>query len=222
MSSSRFSLIDESNIGDHFHLESDDKCIFLYEYTSGKDYSFSTTNSLINNLKKSPSKRQTNPNEFRHKGRAIRQCSSAISQGLNPAWLTEATLVPVPPSKAKTDPEYDDRILQVCNGIAAPTPIDVRELVVQKQTIRAAHECDPGERPTVDEIADNYVIDEAVAAPAPKVLGIVDDVLTAGRHFKAMQRILQNRFPGVPIVGIFIARRIFPNDAFADFDAIEF
>jgi len=218
----RFSLIDESNRGDHFHLEVGDQCLFLFEYTSGKGYSFSVTNGLINNLKKKPSKKNTNLNEYRYKVQEISRCMTWFSQGLNPEWLAKATLVPVPPSKAKGDPEYDDRMLQVCKGIPAQFSIDVRELVIQRESIRAAHECTPGERPGIDEIAANYVINEAVADPEPKVIGIIDDVLTAGTHFKAMQKVLKARFSRVPVIGIFVARRVFPNDAVAASDDVDF
>jgi adenine/guanine phosphoribosyltransferase-like PRPP-binding protein len=37
---------------------------------------------------------------------------------------------------------------------------------------------------------------------------LVDDVLTTGAHFKAAQAILQKAFPGVLIIGFFIARRV--------------
>jgi hypothetical protein len=48
----RLREIDDQSRLDHSNLSADDKCLYLYEYTSGKDYSFSTTNSLISNLKK--------------------------------------------------------------------------------------------------------------------------------------------------------------------------
>jgi hypothetical protein len=47
--------------------------------------------------------------------------------------------------------------------------------------------------------------------PAPQAIGIFDDVLTVGTHFVAMKTILARRFPTIPIVGIFIARRVFAN-----------
>jgi hypothetical protein len=42
-------------------------------------------------------------------------------------------------------------------------------------------------------------------------IGIVDDVLTAGTHYCAMKSTLQARFPGVLVVGFFIARRVQPD-----------
>lgn len=67
---------------------------------------------------------------------------------------------------------------------------------------------------TVEELLQLYSIDESVAAPMPGAIGIVDDVLTAGTHYRAMHTVLANRFPGVPIIGLFVARRIFPDDPF--------
>jgi hypothetical protein len=46
-------------------------------------------------------------------GAAARDLGTAIGSRLD-----GATLVPVPPSKAKTDPGYDDRMLQICRDEA--------------------------------------------------------------------------------------------------------
>jgi hypothetical protein len=49
---------------------------------------------------------------------------------------------------------------------------------------------------------------EAVTA-----IAVVDDVLTAGVHYRAMHTVLSRRFPDVPIIGVFVARRVFPDPA---------
>lgn len=205
----RLLRIDASNIGDHFHLTADDECYFLFEYTSGHDYTFSATNSLISNLKKKPS--ESHRRGYHHKTRVIQECSSYFSGGINPDWLNTATLVPVPPSKAAGHPDYDDRITRICRGISAQPTLDVRQLVFQTESLLAAHETGEGERPTVERFLQVYKIDESKAAPAPTQIGIFDDVLTAGVHYRAMHSILAGRFPGVSIVGIFVARRVFAN-----------
>ena len=139
---------------------------------------------------------------------------------LRPDWLKEATLVPIPPSKAKDDPEYDDRMRVICENIPADFKIDVRDLVSQTESYGAAHESD--HRPSVADLLEIYQINEDEAAPAPKAIGIMDDVLTAGVHYRAMHTVLLRRFPGISIVGIFIARRVFPpNDPARDFEAVE-
>jgi len=98
---------------------------------------------------------------------------------------------------------------QICRGIGPN--IDVRSVVKQISSTTAAHEAGAN-RPTVDEVFDNYMIDETLTAPTPSTIGIVDDVLTAGTHFRAMKRKLSERWPELPIIGIFIARRVFAND----------
>lgn len=205
MTQVRLTQIDEAYRGDHYHLERTDQCYFLREYTSGGGWSASDTNSLISNLKKSPSKRGTQ--EWKYKVRAMTTAASELSIGLNPDWLKDATLVPIPPSKAKSDPEYDDRMVRICRLLGQN--VDVRELVCQTSSTRASH-ISSESRVTVEELIDVYEIDEKMTAPVPNNIAIVDDVLTAGTHFRAMHTVLSQRFPQVPIIGLFIARRVFP------------
>lgn len=201
----RLTQIDEGNIGDHARLTSADRCYFLYEYTSGRNYAFSATNSLINNLKKKP----TSPaNQLRYKTQAIGRCATDFRNAILGEWLATATIVPVPCSKVATDPEFDDRMTRVAQLI---TPgLDVRALVRQTASLRASHEVGDGERVSVDELLAVYEIDETLAQPPPAVIGILDDVLTAGTHYRAMHTVLIARFPAAQIYGFFVARRVFP------------
>jgi predicted amidophosphoribosyltransferase len=208
-----FRTIDELNRDDHSNLTPSDECLFAREYTKGEKFKAGNTNSLIANLKKSPLLR--GEYQYRYKAIAIEECAGYFRNGLNPDWLSQATLVPIPPSKHKSHPEYDDRMLRVLNAISEPTP-DIREIVLQRDTIRAAHESE-NDRPSIGELAENYQIDETVCEPAPTLIGIVDDVLTAGSHFKAMQQVLLARFPNVRTVGLFVARRVLRANDFTSF-----
>lgn len=210
----RLSEIDDSNRADHTRLLVDDACLYLYEYTSGRDYSFSATNNLINNLKKKPT---ASAAQLRYKAGAITACSTDLRTALNPRWLDVATIVPIPGSKAANHPDVDNRMEQVARQIRPD--LDVRNLVTQAQSTNAAHEVGIGDRVTVEELLELYSIDEAIAASAPQQIGILDDVLTAGTHFRAMKIKLGERFPGVTITGLFIARRVFPPAA-DDFDIL--
>ncbi len=183
----------------------------MFEYTSGKKYDYSATNNLISNLKKKPG--ASSFAELRYKASAMQQCAASISAAVNLATLPSWTIVPVPPSKHKTDPAYDDRLLRICKLISAPQSLDIRELVVQSASTVAAHEVGAGQRPSVNDLVQLYTIDESLAQPTPKGILVIDDVLTAGTHYRAMHTVLSQRFPGVPINGIFIARRVFPPDA---------
>lgn len=204
--------IDESNRGDHTRLTAEDKCIFLYEFTAfehtnGLGFRFSDTNQLIHNLKKKPSERATKGG-WKYKASAIQQCANAMRQAINPDWLASGTLVPIPSSKAVDHPDYDDRLTQIARLLSTPPP-DVREIVKHSSSHDAAHES--ANRPTVEDLLAIYEIDEAVAGSKPvSSIAIFDDVLTAGTHYRAMHTKLGERFPGVPIFGIFIARRAIP------------
>jgi hypothetical protein len=70
----------------------------------------------------------------------------------------------------------------------------------------AAHE--QTNRPKPDDIAANYAIDEQLRNPAPQIIGVFDDVLAAGAHFRAASNILKAAYPSVRIIGLFVARRV--------------
>ncbi|MEP1521999.1 hypothetical protein [Ascidiaceihabitans sp.] len=203
----RLTRIDETHRDSHTRLCADDHCLFLYEKTSGRDYTFSKSNNLISNLKKPVT---SNANVLSYKRNAISKCAADLRASLRPEWLRIATLVPIPPSKAPSDPAYDNRMEQVCRLIVDGQ--DVRNLVIQNTTMVANHARGTADRVTVEELLAVYSIDESLANPAPNVIGIVDDMLTAGTHYRAMHTVLSDRFPDATIIGIFVARRIFPDD----------
>jgi hypothetical protein len=206
----RLSKVDELILqtGHHTYLTAEDQCFFLGEYTARAGYSFSETNSRILNFKTSPEHRGTN--RWYYKESAIRAAANDFRQVLNSpentAGLRAATLVPIPPSKAKDDPLYDDRVLQMLRELGSGLQLDIREPVVQMSSADSFH--DLSSRPRPDELATRYSLDETVTYPNPRGIWIFDDVLTTGCHFKAMKLILERRFPGVPIAGLFIARRV--------------
>lgn len=208
----RLTRIDELTRGDHWYLQEPDDCYYLGEYTARRGFAFSETNQLIANFKK-PVNRRGQP-DWKYKGSAIQRAGSAFRGALPEGWLERATLVPVPPSKAQDDPLYDDRMLQMLTVATQGLQGDVRELVSQLQSTEAAHLSNV--RPTPADLIANYAIEEAAAnaRPAPEVIGVFDDLLTTGCHFIAMKAVLEARFPGIPILGFFIARRV-PESDFA-------
>lgn len=202
-----FTQVDELIRRDHSALNAEDVCIFLREYRANAGFE-GETNSLIWNLKKKPSERVIKGG-WQYKGKAIRQVSNELASSLRPEWLDEATLIPIPGSKAPDHPDYDDRMEQICNGIR--DGLDVRSIVKQTTSMEASHTAGDGSRASVEELISNYRINETLTDPAPVNIGIFDDVLTVGRHYRAMHTVLSHRFPGVPITGIFVARTIHPN-----------
>jgi hypothetical protein len=197
----------------HWHLDEVDQCFFYGEYTARGGSAFSEANQLILNFKKGM-ERQSFPFEWRYKAGAIRQAAQMLRQSLaiepNLQALRSATLVPIPPSKAKNDPLYDDRMMRTLQLMGEGLNLDIRELVLQTSTVTPSHSTDS--RPSPDEIAANYQIDLNAKQPAPTAVWVFDDVLTTGAHFKAMKTVLQQTYPDVPCIGIFLARRVHKAD----------
>jgi hypothetical protein len=210
----QLSEIDELTRSDHTYLTEDDECFFFGEYTARGGFSVGETNDFIHNFKKGM-ERKARPREWRYKTHAITLASGALSKRLAANFLKRATLVPMPPSKGKDDPLYDDRLVQMLQGISAGHPVDVRELLLQNGSrAQGAH---GGARPGPDGLEAIYYINPDCAAPAPTLVGLFDDLLVTGASFRAGKAVIQARYPGVKVYGIFLARRAIP----AEFEPVE-
>jgi hypothetical protein len=200
---------------DHHWLGEEHDCYFVGEYTPRAGYAHSKTNGLINNLKKRPSLRGTN--QWPYKIRAIREVAAAIAGGLKPEARSAITFVPIPPSKMRDDPEFDNRMAEVARGIAPDA--DVREMIRLIAPREAAHETVETRDP--DALRAKLAIDADLLAPKPRIIGLLDDLLTTGCSFRACRALLADSLPDVPVIGLFVARRV-PDraDIEIDFDAL--
>lgn len=218
-----FLEIDESLLPSYFYLEDDDYCLFYFVYTAKENFRFSDTNSLIWNFKKSLEKKTTNPREWPHKGRAISEIGGHLKKFIDFGIDESFTFVPIPPSKIKTDPEYDDRMNQslkiACNGRFSAT---FKEAIITVKNRSASHASD-NTRLTPDELLEYLKYNDEVEIDT-EIIVIVDDVITTGSQFKACQKILREKYPEKTIWGLFIARTEHNNrsDFDDDFDAIDF
>jgi hypothetical protein len=210
----RLTKIDDLTRADHSYLASADACYFLGEYTARRGYAVSATNQLVFNLKKGIERRDRP--EWRYKAEAIQKAAQALHDALNDRIRQTLTFVPVPPSKAKTDPLYDDRLVQVLHAIWPEQGADIREMVVQPVSTDAVHDRD--DRPTPAELEARYILDRALRQPKPQTIAVLDDMITTGAHFVAIRNILRREFPDTRIIGIFITRRVPEAIDVEDFD----
>lgn len=206
MSYLRLTKIDALHLASFAYLRPDDDCYYLGEYTAREGYGFSRTNQLIYNLKKSPSERGRP--SWSYKLDAIRACAHALVRSLPSSWLDRVTMVPVPPSKPVDDALYDDRIFQLLVEMArrAVVECDVRELILQEGGYEAAHLA--ARRPRPEELLDRYRLNQGAVHPKPRSIAVVDDVISSGAHFRAAKDRLQEQWPDVPVVGLFVARAV--------------
>lgn len=196
----KLTKVDAMTVRDHHHLVAQDQCYFLGEYTSGELWGYSPTNGLIWNLKK-PMSAQRTP-AWRHKGRAIKEAGAALKKALGD--VSAFSIVPIPPSKTKTDPEYDDRVVAVLRA-AFGNGADVREIITQLASREPFHTNSNTRDPAA--LIASYAVNDQMLAEAKQDIILFDDVLTTGCSFcAARSRILQVR-PAVNIYGVFLARR---------------
>jgi hypothetical protein len=164
----RLSKIDELTRPDHTFLEPEDDCYYLGDYTARRGFAFSDMNNLINNLRK-PMGRRGRP-EWRHKESAILTCGRMLREALNEDWLAAATLVPIPSSKTRDDAEYDDRLPRILQEVGKGRELDIRELVVMTRNVPQSHLAQ--ERVSIPELIESMGVDESIAEPEPKSIGI--------------------------------------------------
>jgi hypothetical protein len=109
-----FIQIDEITVLDHSYLKfPEDDCYYLGNYTSKAANANTHTagNSIIHNLKKKPTT-SSSPG-YHYKQDTIRQLGNIIGSKFGAQTIENSTFIPIPPSKAKGHPDYDDRMLQI-------------------------------------------------------------------------------------------------------------
>jgi hypothetical protein len=205
----RITAIDDLTRQKHTLLEEDDVCLYFGEYTAGSGFGHSPMNNLIYNLKKCVSKRGT-PG-YQYKDNAIRDVANQLAAL---SAIEQYVFVPIPPSKSKTNPLYDSRILDILVEAKKNNPeIKYAELVLQSGNMNASHDT-ATPRSTVDELTHAYQL-QNIPLPSQNFI-IFDDVLTKGSHFKAMQKVIKSAFPESYIIGMFIARTEHPEIDFGE------
>ena len=127
-------------------------------------------------------------------------------------FFIDTFFVPIPPSKTKEAPDYNSRNVEILEEVKKAFPtMQIQELIYQKKSTSADHFST--KRQTVQQLIDNYSVQESMLIKLPKRIILFDDVITAGRHFKAIQTIFSQRQPLIiEVFGFFIARAVNPQD----------
>lgn len=200
----RLSKIDKESIEDHSYLRENDKCLYFGEYTANEGWNFSDTNQLIHNFKKDMSTKGTP--QWKYKIKAIEKVGKLIDPYMKRS-RSNCIWVPKPPSKVKTDPNYDSRIEKALNFAKkiSLTDTNICNCITQKENREAVHQTQEP-RPSPEQAAENYAVNSNMIPDNTTRAIIVDDVLTTGSHFKGMKIALQKIFPDIEVIGLFVAR----------------
>jgi predicted amidophosphoribosyltransferase len=193
--------IDELLRPNHIYLEEDDECFYLMEYIPVSRL-YNAENDLMMNFKKEMDRK--GKSEWKYKGIAINKIANIFDKSLPQFTLANIILVPIPPSKVKSDAMYDDRIVQVLKILCDKrNNSDLREIISIKKNMQSSHS---GKKYTPEEIYINLHLDKSLCKDKKKNIILVDDVITYGAHFKACQKLLRDEFPNSHIKGLFIGR----------------
>lgn len=191
---------------DHYHLTKDDECAFFGEYTSGKSWAHSSTNQVIYNLKKKPSRARGTP-QWMHKVRTIGDLGAAIRRCVVPEALSTTLFVPIPSSKGPTHEDYDPRMMQVAHQIGAPAR--AMELISNVCDRDAFHENANTRDP--EELKQQLNVSSAQIPDDVERIILLDDMVTTGCSFRACKDLLLDQYPGRSVYGLFVSRRVIPN-----------
>lgn len=193
--------IDELYLSDHEHIVYGDECFFIKEYKPHEGYTYSDTNSLILNLKKGPSEPYQN-----YKDWAVTKVAQFLENIFSETELSETLFIPMPTSKLKDDPGYDNRLIRILKAFTDRSNtgakyVDALQTVVSRNPLHAG-----GIRNVEWLYSTIEFNNDLIPRPLPKVIVLFDDVIRKGTTFKACQRRILEVYPNTTVYGLFIAR----------------
>ena len=193
----------------HTFIHSTDLVYYMGEYISRKGWSAGPVNSHISNIKRTPSECSSRADFQRHKERSIREIAREFTKAIDSSFLADVTFVPIPPSKCKQDPEYDDRLIRILDFIhQGQKEKHVCELLYQTESTRASHLSDDN-RVTTSELLQVLKVDLSLIDRVRPIIVLFDDILTTGRHYRAAREVIEKHKPETKFIGLFFARRVF-------------
>jgi hypothetical protein len=141
----------------------------------------------------------------------LRQCGESgfgdyLSNLLNYRYANmTVALVPMPSSKAKTDPAYSNSLIMACRRAAADChwQVDVVEALITPVTTCSSHKSK--EKRDIGKASSAQCVWLGLGLERYDAVIVVDDVLSSGAHFKAAQGYLKGAY-GITAHGAFLAR----------------
>jgi hypothetical protein len=202
--------LDDSMRTDHAYLTATDRCWCLAEYQPGASYRVSEVNQMIINLKCRPSIASADPRRMHYKVLAMDAVARGLRAALSRSSVESATWIPIPPSRPALDADYDDRLQRILALAFRGYDLDLRRLLYQTEVTAPDHT--RARRLSAESLYRIIGLDQPLLGIRPLRACVVlfDDVLTTGKHYKCCERRLRETLVGIPISGVFVARRVLP------------
>lgn len=193
------------------NLTFEDTCLFYLRYTPRHGYQDSEANQIVLNYKIPIQKLRENPYRQRYKdeandyyAKAIVQLISTLAVNSIPISRYKVGVLPIPPSKAPNDPDYDNRTLRTAQNVCNRTGFTLCEDIETASSIVASHSGGTRNPDTIKQTLHRT----SNAANTCDWVFLVDDVLVSGAHFAAVKTLLQETGFCGGIIGLFLARSI--------------
>ena len=165
---------------------------------------------ILRDFKCAPSAANASARRAASKQRAIGTMAELLRAAVSQRVAQEATWVPIPPSKASADSDFDDRLMRTLLIAFSGYDVDLRRLLYQSRSTPADHL--GSARLSAAALLENLYLDVTCLAERPvrQRIHLFDDVLTTGKHYKCCQQRLCDVLPRTPISGVFLVRRALP------------
>lgn len=197
--------LDQQRRGEHCHLGPEDDCRYLFEYVPGRPRGVIA--QLMRSYKCRPLLAAASAPRLHFKELAIARIAALLRAHACRGFVEAATWVPVPPSAAAQEPDYDDRLERTLRIAFEGYDLDLRALLRQTRSTRPDH-CREHRLSFASMLRVIRPDAEALAACPPRArIVLFDDLLTTGKHYKCCEQRLRELLPRIPICGWFIARR---------------
>lgn len=192
---------------DHLLLQSTDRCAFLAEYRVGQGRVPGSREWLLWQFKCCPSVASSDPRKGWLKQRALETWALWLREAVRREEAERWTWVPIPPSRRRADPDFDDRLSRTLERAFAGYAVDQRALLEQRISTQRDH-CS-SRRLSEQALYGALALDIAALRRRPLRQGIMlfDDILTSGKHFRCCAQRLREHLPGIPVRGLFLMRR---------------
>ena len=200
-------------------LRRGDACFYYLVYTPHAGYGISNANGIVLNYKipiVGKSGLRNRPQRKQYKNAATAKYAEAIVDFIEgkriratgeklTAMGERVGLLPVPPSQAIGNPDYDDRNVQTCKMVHDRFGFRICCDVETTETVTPSHN---GGNRSVDAIMASMRLLGRSVDDCDFVF-VIDDVLVTGAHFVAIKNMLQNGGYERPIIGLFLARAMY-------------
>jgi hypothetical protein len=208
----RLTRIDDSNRREHHFLTPQDRCLFLGDFYARAGWTGGSANQLIANFKRPRLQIEheaIGERLRRYREQAIGTISATLRRQFTPEEIeSRCTFVPIPTSKRVDDPEYCDRLERTLRRAFDGHAADIR-LLLQQTVSTVADHGSADDRISYERLLEITTLDpRCLVRPLRSLVVLFDDVLTSGKHYKVAKTRLREAFPELPIVGVFVARRV--------------